>query len=75
MAKRNDWPDSWPSIAFFGIGGVVGFISSFLVCLFLPLSLAAVFFIASGFGIIFGFLGVVFREDVLFLLPPWNWNG
>ena len=71
MTDRSNWPDSWPDAVFFGIGAALGVGLALLAYLIIPLRLGLAIPIACASGIVFGLLGVAFREDVFFLLPPW----
>jgi hypothetical protein len=70
MANRAEWPDSWPSWVFFLLGASLGVSLSLLGCVSLSLRFAIALPVAIGFGILFGFLGVAFREDIILLLMP-----
>jgi hypothetical protein len=72
VAKKQEWPDTWPGAAFFGIGACLGIALAVLGCAAAGLRLSISLPICCVFGIIVGFLGVVFREDVLLFFPPWN---
>jgi hypothetical protein len=72
MADRKRWPDSWPGPVFFVIGAALGFGFALLGCLLVPLRFGVALPVSLGFGILFGFLGMAFREDIFFLLPPWS---
>ena len=72
MADRGTWPDTWPDAVFFGIGAVLGVGLALFGCLIIPVKLALAVPIACASGIIFGLLGVAFREEVFFFLPPWQ---
>ena len=72
MPNRKGWPDSWPGSVFFIISAVLGAGLALLGCFVVSVWFVVALPVAFGFGILFGFLGVAFREDIFFLLPPWS---
>jgi len=70
MANREDWPDSWSGWVFFLLGAALGVSLSLVGCLSLSLRFAVALPVAIGFGLLFGFLGVAFREDIILLFLP-----